>query len=61
MSPEDHLRILGPATLAESRRRGEAAPQPTPELTANLRAVFAPAMARVRARRAATAAEQTAA
>jgi hypothetical protein len=61
MTPEDHLRILGPAYLAEIRRKAAAAPAPTPEVAADLRQVLAPAMARVRARRSAAAEQATAA
>lgn len=50
MTPEDHLRILGPTYLAEIRRRAEAAPPPSPELIDQLRPTLAPAMARVRSR-----------
>jgi hypothetical protein len=50
MRSEDHQRILGPALLAEIRRRAAAAPPPSLELIElQLRPVLAPAMARIRA------------
>jgi hypothetical protein len=53
VTPADHLRLLGPELLAEIRRRAAAAPPPSPELIAELRPILAPAMQRVKARRAA--------
>ncbi|OKI16530.1 hypothetical protein [Streptomyces sp. CB03911] len=52
MTPEEHLRILGPELLAEIHRRVDLAPPPSPELIDELRTILAPAMRRTRARRA---------
>lgn len=60
MTPADHLRLLGPANLAEMRRRGAEAPVPPPDVIVELRKTLAPAMARVEARTA-TASQQIAA
>lgn len=52
MTPEEHLRILGPELLAEIRCRAAAAPPPTRELIDELRPILAPAMQRVKAKKA---------
>ncbi|MFC8447565.1 hypothetical protein [Kitasatospora sp. NPDC057223] len=53
MTSEEHLRILGPAFLAEIRQRASLAPPPPPELVDELRSILAPAMNRLRTRDAA--------
>lgn len=52
MTQEERLKILGAEAVAAIHRRVAAAPPPSPEVTAELRPILAPAMARVRARRA---------
>jgi hypothetical protein len=52
MTREERLAILGADGVAEIRRRVAAAPPPPPELIEELRRIFAPALARLRAERA---------
>jgi hypothetical protein len=53
VTSEEHLRLLGPDVVAEIHRTVDQAPPLPPETIETLRAVFAPAMERSRARRAA--------
>lgn len=64
MTAAERLRILGPDGFAEATRIGEEAAAkypPSPELIEELRPILAPAMARVRARKADHAQQQPAA
>ncbi|MCX4751710.1 hypothetical protein OG455_41895 [Kitasatospora sp. NBC_01287] len=57
MTPEDHLRILGPEILAEIRLLVAAAPPPSAEVIAELQPILGPAYERMRALEALGAAE----
>ncbi|MFD1832447.1 hypothetical protein ACFSJS_22770 [Streptomyces desertarenae] len=58
---EAAMRRLGPAAVEAARREVAAAPPLSPEIRARLRALFAPAVAKAAARRAAAAEQQRAA
>lgn len=52
MRAEERLRILGAATVAGIQRRVDAAPIPPDDALEELRSILAPALQRVRERRA---------
>jgi len=61
MRAEERLAILGAATVSEIQRRVDAAPIPPPDAVEELRHILAPALQRVRQRRAQTIARRPAA
>lgn len=61
MTHEERRALLGDAVIEHIHELVEAAPEPGPELISRLRLILAPAAARLQARKAAKAAESSAA